>query len=128
LCTREYPPEVYGGAGVQVEYLAKELSKHVDLTVHCQGADRPTAVAHQPWDRLKSANPALQTISTGLSMVAEMGDVDLVHSHTWYANMGGHLTSLLYGIPHVFDDALAGAASAVEGRTARRRLRAVVVV
>jgi starch synthase len=101
LCTREYPPEVYGGAGVHVEYLAKELSKHVDLTVHCQGADRPTAVAHRPWDRLMSANPALQTISTGLSMVAAMGNVDLVHSHTWYANMGGHLTSLLYGIPHV---------------------------
>jgi starch synthase len=101
LCTREYPPEVYGGAGVHVEYLAKELSKHVDLTVHCQGADRPTAVAHRPWDRLKNANPALQTISTGLSMVAAMGDVDLVHSHTWYANMAAHLTSLLYGIPHV---------------------------
>ena len=101
LCTREYPPEVYGGAGVHVEYLAKELSKHVDLTVHCQGADRPTAVAHRPWDHLKNANPALQTISTGLSMVAAMGDVDLVHSHTWYANMAAHLTSLLYGIPHV---------------------------
>jgi len=101
LCTREYPPEVYGGAGVHVEYLAKELSKHVDLTVHCQGADRPTAVAHRPWDHLKDANPALQTISTGLSMVADMGDVDLVHSHTWYANMAAHLTSLLYGIPHV---------------------------
>ena len=68
LCTREYPPEVYGGAGVHVEYLAKELSQHVDLTVHCQGADRPTAVAHRPWDRLKNANPALQTICTGLSM------------------------------------------------------------
>ena len=82
LCTREFPPDVYGGAGVHVEYLAKELSKHVDLTVHCQGADRPTAVAHRPWDRLKNDNPALQTISTGLSMVAAMGDVDLVHSHT----------------------------------------------
>ena len=101
LCTREYPPEVYGGAGVHVEYLAKELSKHVDLTVHCQGADRPTAVAHRPWDHLKNANPALQTISTGLSMVAAMGDIDLVHSHTWYANMAAHLTSLLYGIPRV---------------------------
>jgi alpha-maltose-1-phosphate synthase len=101
LCTKEYPPEVYGGAGVHVEYLARELAKHVDLTVHCQGADRPTAVAHQPWERLKSENPALQTISTGLSMTAAMGDVDLVHSHTWYANMAGHLTSLLYGIPHV---------------------------
>src|SRR5882762_7891613 len=52
-----------------------------------QGADRPTAVAHRPWDHLKNANPALQTISTGLSMVAAMGNVDLVHSHTWYANM-----------------------------------------
>ncbi|MBX9641888.1 MAG: hypothetical protein K2X97_19850, partial [Mycobacteriaceae bacterium] len=70
LCTREYPPEVYGGAGVHVEYLARELSKHVALTVHCQGAERPTAVAHQPWDRLENDNPALQTISTGLSMVA----------------------------------------------------------
>ena len=84
---------------MHVEYLAKELSKHVDLTVHGQGADRPTAVAHRPWDRLKNVNPALQTISTGLSMVADMGDVDLVHSHTWYANMAAHLTSLLYGIP-----------------------------
>jgi starch synthase len=59
-------------------------------------------VAHRPWDHLKNANPALQqTISTGLSMVAAMGNVDLVHSHTWYANMAAHLTSLLYGIPHV---------------------------
>ena len=60
LCTREYPPEVYGGAGVHVEYLAKELSKHVDLTVHCQGADQPTAVAHQPWDRLKNRRLAME--------------------------------------------------------------------
>jgi starch synthase len=58
-------------------------------------------VAHRPWDHLKNANPALQTISTGLSIVAAMGNVDLVHSHTWYANMAAHLTSLLYGIPHV---------------------------
>jgi len=101
LCTREYPPEVYGGAGVHVEYLAKELSRHVNLTVHCQGAYRPTAVAHQPWDRLALANPALQTISTELSMVEDIDDTDLVHSHTWYANTAGHLASLLYGIPHV---------------------------
>ena len=54
LLTREYPPDVYGGAGVHVEYLARALSASglVDLTVHCQGADRPGAVAHQPWDRL----------------------------------------------------------------------------
>jgi alpha-maltose-1-phosphate synthase len=101
LLTREYPPEVYGGAGVHVEYLARELTRLVNLTVHCQGADRPTAVAHRPWDRLAAANQALQTISTDLSMTAAVGSADLVHSHTWYANLAGHLGSLLYGIPHV---------------------------
>jgi len=101
LLTREYPPEVYGGAGVHVEYLARELARLVDLTVHCQGADRPGAVAHRPWDHLASANQALQTISTDLSMTAAVGSAGLVHSHTWYANLGGHLASLLYGIPHV---------------------------
>jgi starch synthase len=101
LLTREYPPEVYGGAGVHVEYLARELARLVDLTVHCQGADRPGAVAHRPWDLLGSANQALQTISTDLSMTAAVAAADLVHSHTWYANLAGHLASLLYRIPHV---------------------------
>jgi alpha-maltose-1-phosphate synthase len=101
LLTREYPPEVYGGAGVHVEYLARELAGLVHLTVHCQGADRPTAVAHRSWDHLAGANPALQTIATDLSMTAGVGGADLVHSHTWYANLAGHLASLLYGIPHV---------------------------
>ena len=101
LLTREYPPEIYGGAGVHVEYLARELTRLVNLTVHCQGADRPAAVAHQPWDLLAGANQALQTISTDLSMTAAAGAADLVHSHTWYANLAGHLASLLYGIPHV---------------------------
>ena len=101
LLTREYPPEVYGGAGVHVEYLARELSKLVDLAVHCQGKDRPDAVAHRPWGLLAGTNQALQTISTDLSMTAGVAGSDLVHSHTWYANLGGHLASLLYGIPHV---------------------------
>ena len=101
LLTREYPPEVYGGAGVHVTYLARELSGLVDLTVHCQGADRPGAVAHQPWTLLAGANQALQTISTDLSMTAAAGSADLVHSHTWYANLAGHLAALLYGVPHV---------------------------
>jgi starch synthase len=92
---------VYGGAGVHVSYLARELAGLVDLTVHCQGADRPGAVAHQPWDLLAGANPALRTISADLSMTAAVGGADLVHSHTWYANLAGHLASLLYGIPHV---------------------------
>ncbi len=101
LLTREYPPDVYGGAGVHVEYLARGLAGLVNLTVHCQGADRPGAVAHRPWDRLAGANPALQTISTDLSMAAAAAPADLVHSHTWYANLAGHVAALLYGIPHV---------------------------
>jgi starch synthase len=101
LLTREYPPEVYGGAGVHVTYLARELSGLVDLTVHCQGADRAGAVAHRPWELLHGANQALQTISTDLSMTAAAGSADLVHSHTWYANLAGHLAALLYGVPHI---------------------------
>ena len=101
LLTREYPPDVYGGAGVHVTYLARELAQLVDLTVHCQGADRAGAVAHRPWDQLGGANEALRTISTDLSMTAAVGSADLVHSHTWYANLAGHLAALLYGVPHV---------------------------
>jgi starch synthase len=101
LLTREYPPEVYGGAGVHVAYLARELASLVDLTVHCQGADRPGAVAHRPWDHLAGANQALGVVSTDLSMAAAAGSADLVHSHTWYANLAGHLAALLYGVPHV---------------------------
>jgi starch synthase len=105
LLTREYPPEVYGGAGVHVTYLARELAPLVDLTVHCQGADRPDAVAHRPWDLLADANQALQVISTDLSMAAAvapgMNSAQLLHSHTWYANLAGHLGAMLYDIPHV---------------------------
>ncbi len=101
LLTREYPPEVYGGAGVHVEYLARELADLVNLTVHCQGADRPGAVAHRPWDLLDDANAALKAISADLSMAAAVASADVVHSHTWYANLAGHLASTLYGIPHV---------------------------
>jgi starch synthase len=99
LLTREYPPDVYGGAGVHVTYLARELSRLVDLTVHCEGEPRPGAVAHQPWDKL--TDTALRTISADLSMASAVGTAELVHSHTWYANLGGHLAAMLYGIPHV---------------------------
>jgi starch synthase len=101
LLTREYPPEVYGGAGVHVEYLARELAPFVDLTVHCQGRPRSTAVAHGPWGVLSEANPALQTLSTDLSMAAALQGCSLAHSHTWYANLAGHVGGLLHGIPHV---------------------------
>jgi starch synthase len=69
--------------------------------VHCQGIDREGAVAHRPWDRLAGANQALQTVSADLSMTAAAAGTDLVHSHTWYANLAGHLASLLYSVPHV---------------------------
>jgi alpha-maltose-1-phosphate synthase len=101
LLTREYPPEVYGGAGVHVEYLARELRDLVSLTVHCQGSDRPDAVAHRPWDLLEDANAALQIVSADLSMTAAVASADVVHSHTWYTNLAGHLAATLYGIPHI---------------------------
>ena len=101
LLTREYPPEVYGGAGVHVEYLARELAPFVDLTVHCQGTPRSTAVAHSPWSLLSESNSALQTLSTDLSMAAALDGCQIAHSHTWYANLAGHVGGMLYGIPHV---------------------------
>jgi starch synthase len=106
LLTREYPPEVYGGAGVHVEYLAAELRRRVDLTVHCWGAPReePGVVAYRPWEALAEPLPeaaALQALSIDLAMVGACKGVDLVHSHTWYANLGGHLASLAWRVPHV---------------------------
>ncbi len=98
--TREFPPEVYGGAGVHVEYLARELHELVDLTVHCFGAERDDAKTYRPWEALKG-NAALETMSVDLAMTAGVEGAQLVHSHTWYANLAGHLAKLNYGIPHV---------------------------
>ena len=99
LLTREYPPEVYGGAGVHVEYLARALSPLVDLTVHCQGAPRDGAAAHQPWSSLE--DPVLSVFSADLAMADAVRDANLVHSHTWYANLAGTWASLRLGVPHV---------------------------
>ena len=101
ILTREYPPDVYGGAGVHVEYLVRELRQLIDVDVHCFGDDRPGATGHTPAAELVGANPALTTLSVDLSMVAATGTVELLHSHTWYANMAGHLAKLLYDVPHV---------------------------
>jgi starch synthase len=101
LLTREFPPEVYGGAGVHVEYLAREVAKRIDLEVRCFGPDREGATAFRPWEALNDANPALQTMSVDLAMAAHADGANVVHSHTWYANLGGHLAKLLYGVPHV---------------------------
>ncbi|WP_073948661.1 glycogen synthase [Streptomyces kebangsaanensis] len=106
LLTREYPPDVYGGAGVHVEFLARELRPLVDLEVHCWGevssADRAAGVVrHRPWSALDGANDALRTFSVDLAMTAALRGRELVHSHTWYANLAGHLGKLLHGVPHV---------------------------
>ena len=103
--TREYPPEVYGGAGVHVEYLVRELRRLVDVDVHCMGEPRhePGVVAHAPDPRLDAAgaNAALRVMSTDLAMAAAAAGADVVHSHTWYANFAGHVAKLLHGVPHV---------------------------
>jgi len=104
LFTREYPPEVYGGAGVHVEYLARELRHRADVRVHCFGAPRAepgvTGYADPP-PGLVGANAALRTMGVDLEMAAGAAGADVVHSHTWYANLAGHVAKLLYGVPHV---------------------------
>ncbi|BBU21746.1 glycogen synthase [Mycobacterium xenopi] len=101
MMTREYPPEVYGGAGVHVTELVAQLRRLCEVDVHCMGAPRPTASAHQPDPRLRGANPALATLSTDLVMAHAAAGANVVHSHTWYTGLAGHLAALLYDIPHV---------------------------
>lgn len=102
LLTREYPPDVYGGAGVHVEFLARELLALADLEVHCWGEGAAEGVLrHEALAGLDGANEALRTFSVDLAMAAELQGRELVHSHTWYANLAGHLAKLLYGVPHV---------------------------
>ncbi|MEU5788938.1 glycogen synthase [Micromonospora purpureochromogenes] len=103
LLTREYPPEVYGGAGVHVEYLARELRRLADVRVHCFGAPRtePGVTAYAEPAGLTGANAALRTMGVDLEMAAGCAGTDVVHSHTWYANLAGHTAKLLHGVPHV---------------------------
>ncbi|MEI9947454.1 MAG: glycogen synthase [Pseudomonadota bacterium] len=107
LLSREYPPEVYGGAGVHVEYLARELAPLVELAVHCFGGARSmpeVAGTYQPWSALDGDAPelaALRTLSVDLLMAKAVRGTELVHTHTWYANFAGHLAKLMYGVPHV---------------------------
>ena len=103
ILTREFPPDVYGGAGVHVDFLVRELRRLVDVDVHCMGEPREGALAHSEQDpRLGDANAALRILSTDLSMTAAVAPgTDVVHSHTWYANMAGHWAKLLHDVPHV---------------------------
>ena len=102
LFTKEWPPANYGGAGVHVEYLVAELRKLTDVEVHCFGDPRTDAIAHSTPSALKGANPALETLGVNLDMsAAAVADTEMAHSHTWYANFAGHLTSQLLNVPHV---------------------------
>lgn len=106
ILTKEYPPEVYGGAGVHVEYLTRELTSFVEVEVHCFGGPRQdplVAASYGTWAELPAAGAgaALQAMAADLRMAAGVSRADLAHSHTWYANLGGHLAKLLHGIPHV---------------------------
>lgn len=109
LCTREYPPEVYGGAGVHVEHLARALADHLEVEVHCFGAPRRdplVAAAYAPWEAVKAGGggphvAALEAFSVDVAMAAAVRGADVVHTHTWYANLAGHLAARTYGVPHV---------------------------
>ena len=103
LISREYPPEVYGGAGVHVAELVRALRPHLDVVVRCFGQprDEQGTYSYLVPPGLTTANPALATLGVDVQIAQDVGGADIVHSHTWYANGAGHVASLLHGIPHV---------------------------
>ncbi|MCW2618952.1 MAG: hypothetical protein JWR28_2101 [Modestobacter sp.] len=104
VITREWPPDVYGGAGVHVEHLVaalRGLDDGPEIEVHAFGGPRPDAIGHGVPAGLQAANGALQAVGVDVEIAAALTDVDLAHSHTWYANHAGHLAKLVHGIPHV---------------------------
>jgi alpha-maltose-1-phosphate synthase len=104
VITREWPPDVYGGAGVHVEHLVaalRGLERGPDIDVHAFGGPRPDATGYGVPSGLQAANGALQAVGVDVEIAAALGGVDLAHSHTWYANHAGQLAQLVHGIPHV---------------------------
>ncbi len=110
ILTNEYPPNVYGGAGVHVEYLTRELSRLIDVDVRAFGAQdeagdtlrvRGFSVAHDLSAAPDKLRPVLAAFSRDLAFAAEPIDADIVHCHTWYTHLGGIVAKLAYGIPLV---------------------------
>jgi len=111
LFTREYPPHVYGGAGVHVEYLSRELSKLVEVEVHCWGQQHSSAgsltiVGAEPWAEITDGatgkfKGALEALSLNLTQIKALEAIDVAHTHTWYVAMAGFLAKKLYGVPFV---------------------------
>jgi len=111
IFTREYPPQVYGGAGVHVDYLSRELSKHVQVEVHCWGSQSSDSgnlrvIGQEPWGEISNGTSAkfkgaLEALSLNLTQVKDLADIDIVHTHTWYVSMAGYLAKKLYDVPFV---------------------------
>jgi starch synthase len=112
IVTREWPPDVYGGAGVHIEHLVAALRSlrdgavgavggTVTVEVHCFGPERDDAVGHAVPEGIQGANGALQALGVDVEIAGALSGVDLVHSHTWYANGAGLFAALVHGIPHV---------------------------
>ncbi|QCB28182.1 glycogen synthase [Corynebacterium endometrii] len=103
IFSKEYPPEIYGGAGVHVAELTRFMRELIEVEVHCMGKPREEkdVFTHGVDPELAGANAAIQTLSTGLRMANAASSIDVAHSHTWYSGLGGHLAAKLYGIPHV---------------------------
>jgi starch synthase len=111
LFTREYPPQVYGGAGVHVDYLSRELAKKIEVEVHCWGTQNADeGMLHvrgaEPWAEISNGTEgkfkgALEAFSLNLTQVKALQGIDIVHTHTWYVSMAGYLAKKLYGVPFV---------------------------
>jgi alpha-maltose-1-phosphate synthase len=111
LFTREFPPQIYGGAGVHVDYLSRELAKEITVEVHCWGPQKAdNGNLHirgaLPWDEITNGTEgkfrnALEALSLNLTQVKSLTGIDIVHTHTWYASMAGYFAKKLYNIPFV---------------------------
>ena len=111
IFTREYPPLVYGGAGVHVDYLSRELAKEIEVEVHCWGPQRSdfgnlTVRGAEPWSEISNGTEgkfkgALEAFSLNLTQIKALEGIDVVHTHTWYVSMAGFLAKKLYGVPFV---------------------------
>jgi starch synthase len=103
MITKEWPPHIYGGAGVHVTNLVSALEQlpEISAEVHCYGPTRSGAIGHQLSEELSQINPAFQALLLGEDISRSLGEIDVAHSHTWYANFAGHLAARIFGIPHV---------------------------
>lgn len=103
IVTKEWPPAIYGGAGVHVLQLTQALRaiSGIHIDVHCFGGARDDAFGYSTLSQFSDANPAVQALVTDLEIASHLGNMDVVHSHTWYANMAGHIAALEYSIPHI---------------------------